>query len=529
MLAYIVTGILVGPLAFLHLHSIDVLRTLSDVGITLLLFLFGLELKFSDLRSIGKVAAITGVVQVALTFFLAVVVSLLLGFGQIPSLFIAICVALSSTVVLMKLLSEKGENRSLYAKISVGISLVQDFLAIGALIILSGYSPHAPETLLTQLAILFLKSVILFTLIIWLGKVILPEIIHIIARSQELLFLVTLAWVFGLSALVSWKLIGFSIEIGGFVAGLALANSIENFQIIAKMRPLRDFFVTIFFIFLGMEMAIGKIGQIILPAIILTVFALLVKPLIIYLCMNFLGYRKRTSFLSASGLGQLSEFSLILILLAFNLHYVGANIVSLVTLSCILSFLGGTYMVLYNNMLFKLFEKYLPILGKEKHIDKAVTAEFDFTNHIVLIGGTQMGETILGALGENPDNIIVVDFDPKVIEKLRLDGVPALFGDIMDSEIQEVVHLEKAKLVVSTLSELENNIFIIKAAHSSTKKTKVIVMAYDIEEAKKLYQEGADYVVLPHIAGGNQIAHAVKTEEFDKLEEMKEKDKKYLK
>ena len=527
MLAYIVTGILVGPLAFLHLHNIDVFRTLSDVGITLLLFLFGLELKFSDLNLIGKVAIITGVLQVVLTFVLTAGISLLLGYSSVNSFFIAIAISFSSTIVLLKLLSEKSDNRSLYAKVSIGISLVQDFFGILTLILLSGFSTSSDNILLT-LVILLLKSIILFTAIIWLGKVVLPQIIHKIATSQEILFLVSLAWVFGLAALVSLPSIGFSIEIGGFVAGLALANSLENFQIIAKMRPLRDFFVIIFFIFLGMEMTGGNIAQIILPAILFTIFALLIKPLIIYITMNFLGYRKRTAFLSASGLGQLSEFSLIIVLLALNLHYIAPTIVSLVTLICILSFLGATYMVLYNVQIYKFLEKYLPEIGTT-HREKLAVSEFDMTGHVVLVGGTSMGETILHALGENPEDIIVVDFDPKVVQKLQESGIPALCGDIMDQEIQELVQIEKAKLIVSTLSNLEDNLFLIKTGHKAKRKAKVIVMAYDIEEAKKLYEEGADYVVLPHIAGGKQIANTVKTEEFEKLEELKEKDKVYLK
>lgn len=527
MLAYIVTGILVGPLAFLHLHNIDVFRTLSDVGITLLLFLFGLELKFSDLKLIGKVAIIAGVGQVFLTFLLAAGLSMTLGFSQLNSFYIAVAMTFSSTVVLLKLLSERGDNRSLYAKVSIGISLVQDFFGILTLIVLSGYNPSS-DSIVFPMSILFLKSIILFTIIIWLGRVVLPRVIHLIAKSQEILFLVSLAWVFGLAALVSLPIIGFSIEIGGFVAGLALANSLENFQIIARMRPLRDFFVIIFFIFLGMEMSIGHIGQIVLPAIIFAIFALIIKPILVYFFVDLLGYRKRTAFLAGSGLGQLSEFSLIIILLAYNLHYIPANVVSLVTLTAILSFLGATYTVLYNNTLYKKLEKYFPTFGKEKHMEKLVTSEFDLSGHIVLIGGTRMGETILKTLGENTDNLIVVDFDPKVIEELRKEGIPALFGDIMDQEIQELVQLEKAKLVVSTMSDLENNIFLIKAAHAK-KRVKVIVMAYDIEEAKKLYEEGADYVVLPHIAGGRQIARTVKTEEFDRLDELKEKDKEYLK
>lgn len=528
MLAYIITGVLIGPLAVLHVSNLDVIHTLSDVGITLLLFLFGLELKFSDLSSIGKVAIVAGLLQVFATFGLIIGVADLLGFGLIASFYIAIAVTFSSTVILMKLLSEKGDNKSLYGKLAIGVSLVQDFFGILILIILSGYNPSQSFDITTPLIILLLKSIILFTAIIWLGKIVLPRVIHILAKSEEILFLVSLAWVFGLAALVSSPLIGFSIEIGGFVAGLALANAVENFEIIAKMRPLRDFFVIIFFIFLGMEMGIGNIGSIVVPAILFSVLALLIKPFLTYVGINLVGFRKRTAFLAGSGLGQLSEFSLIIALMAYNLHYISATIVSLITFTSILTFLGGTYIILYNKKIFQHVEKLLPVVGKVKNVENILTDEFDLTNHILLIGGTRMGESILHALGDSYERVIVVDFDPKVIANLRERGLPALFGDIMDREIQELVHIDKAKLVISTLSDFEYNALLIKLAHHEKKRVKVIVMAYDVDEAKGLYDEGADYVVLPHIAGGRQIARTLKSDELEKLEEMKEKDKVYL-
>ncbi len=528
MFAYIVTALLLGPLSAVRLHNFEVFRSLSDVGITLLLFLFGLELKFSDLKSIGRVAIFSGLIQIVTTFLLAFGISSVFGLGQTAGFYVAACVTLSSTVILLKLLSEKGDNKSLYGKLAIGISLVQDFFAIAALILLSGYTPSVSSDFITQFLSLCFKSVILLTTIIWLGRVVLPRVMHIIARSQEILFLVSLAWVFGVAALVSSPFIGFSIEIGGFVAGLALANSLENFEIIAKMRPLRDFFVIMFFIFLGMEMGIGNVGEVIFPAIVLSLFALSFKPFIVYLSITFFGYRKRTAFLSGSGLGQLSEFSLILILLAYNLHYVTAKIVSLVTLTCILSFLGGTYIFVNKKYLYRVLESKLPILRKTKNIETLILGEFDMSNHVILVGGTRMGESILKSLGDNTENVIVVDFDPKVIERLRAKGTIALFGDIMDREIQELINIDKAKLIISTMSDFEYNALLIKMAHQAKKRVKVIVMAYDPEEAKILYNDGADYVVLPHIAGGKQIARTIKSDELDKLEELREKDKIYL-
>lgn len=530
ILAYILTGILLGPFALLHIHNKVVISNFSDLGVTLVLFLLGLELKFGELKSTGKAAILGGISQIVLTALFGGLLGLLFGLSLLSAFYVGVALAFSSTIVVVKLLADKKDINSLHGRISVGILLVQDFFAILLLIILSGYHPNAHfSDLATELAIIFLKAIIVLTVVINLSRSVLPKIISTISRSSETLFLFSIAWVFGVSALVASPWIGFSIEIGGFLAGLSLANAVENFQIVARVRPLRDFFVTIFFVFLGMQFGFHGVTSILFPAIILSLFVLVVKPLITIFLMGVLGYRKRTSFLIGLNLGQVSEFSLILLVLGYSLGHVSSHVVSLITLVAIICFACSPYLIGGSNMLYKKVAKSIGIFEWGQGKEEKLGTENRFENHIILVGATRMGTTILATLENDTDHLVVVDFDPEVVKRLQAKGIESVFGDISDAEIQERANLAKARVIVSTLTDLDDNIALIKAAHHANKRTKIIVMAYDPDEAKQLYDEGADYVVLPHIAGGRQIARTVKTEEFDKLEELREKDKKYLK
>ena len=196
--------------------------------------------------------------------------------------YIAIALTFSSTIIVVKLLSEKNDLNSLYGRISIGFLLVQDFIAIIILLVLAGLE-IGNGILWTNIALTILKGILLFIFMFWIGRVILPKIFDKIARSQELLFLMTLAWVFLLVSLV--HKIGFSIEIGGFLAGIALANSSENFQIASRIKPLRDFFILLFFIVLGSSIILTHFNGLTMPVIIFSLFVLIGNPLIVLIIM----------------------------------------------------------------------------------------------------------------------------------------------------------------------------------------------------------------------------------------------------
>ncbi|MCL6096078.1 MAG: cation:proton antiporter [Patescibacteria group bacterium] len=533
ILAYILTGIIVGPLIVFRSANQDILQTMSQLGITLLLFMVGLEIRVSDLFALGKSLLAVALGQIFITFSLGFVLASLLNFAILPSFYIAVALTFSTTVIVVKILSDKRDLHSLYAKISLVILLAQDLLAILLLMFLSGFSQQTGGALpLVQFFLIAIKGVVLFTGVWYLSINIFPKLFELIARSSETLFLVSMAWVFGLTALVSSPYVGFSTEIGGFLAGLALANSIVNYQIIAKAKILRDFFIVIFFVLLGAQMNFVNFSQVLIPAIIISIFVLVAKPLIIMIILGLTGYRKRTSFLTGITHSQISEFSLIIIFLGNKLGHVSDSVVSLITLVAIITFAFSSYLILQGNKLYLSFGKKINFLERKHNKKDEMIAADGFENlkdHVVVVGGDQMGQSILDALSDSGDEVVVIDFDPTVVQKLVTQKVHRLFGDISDLDIQERAQIDNAKLVISTIPDVEDNLLLLKELRHENRKAKVVVMALDVHDAKLLYKAKADYVILPHLAGGMHIAKMLVQEDWEKIEKLKQEDLGYLK
>jgi Kef-type K+ transport system membrane component KefB len=532
ILAYILTGIIIGSFHLFQSSSQDMLQTMSQVGVTLLLFMVGLEIRVSDFFSIGKSLILAALGQVVLTFLAGFAISTVLGLNLMSSFYVATALTFSSTIVVIKILSDKRELHSLYAKFSVGILLAQDIAAIGLLMFLSGFSANATGLdFLMNVLLTLAKGVVLVGIVVLLSKQVFPKIIESISKSPETLFLASLAWVFGLAAVISSHYVGFTIEIGGFLAGLALANSMANYQIIAKAKTLRDFFIVIFFVLLGIQMSFGSIYTVIIPAIILSIFVILVKPFLVMIVMAAMGYRKRTAFLTGLSLSQISEFSLILVFAGYKLGAFDQSVVSLVTLVGLISFFVSSYALINSKALYRMFAGKLNFLERNVKQEEIVQSEDkmeNLQNHVVVVGGDQMGESILEALEDMDILVVVVDFDPKIVEKLKDKKVHRLFGDIADLDIQERAKLDEAKMVISTIPDIEDNLLLLKELKHENRKAKIVVTAMDTRDAKILYKEGADYVILPHLAGGRQIAKIILDDHLDNIENLKQKDQKYL-
>ncbi|MEK7160126.1 MAG: cation:proton antiporter [Patescibacteria group bacterium] len=533
ILAYILTGILIASFNFFTASSEDILHSLSQVGVTLLLFMVGLEIRVSELMSLGKALILASLGQVIGTFVFGFLISSFFGLNILTSFYIATALTFSSTIIVVKLLSDQRELHSLHAKFSLGILLMQDIIAIFFLMFLSGFNGQSGSVAITnQILPIIFKAGIIFAGIIILSKNIFPKVFEFVAKSPETLFLVSLAWVFGLAAIVSSPLIGFSIEIGGFLAGVALANSLVNYQIIAKAKILRDFFIVIFFVLLGVQMSFANLGQIIVPAIVFSLFVLLAKPFIVMVILSLMGYRKRTSFLTGVSLSQVSEFSLILVFVGFKLGHIDQNTVSLITLVGLISFATSTYMITHWKTLYRKLANNISFmertsLKKDEILETDETLE-NLNGHVVVIGGDQMGLSIVEALEDRSMEVVVVDFDPSIVKNLKAKHIHRLFGDISDLDIQERAQIDNAKLVISTIPDTDDNILLLKELKHENRRAKIIMMALDTKDAKMLYKAGADYVVLPHLAGGRQIAKIILDNNIDKIEGLKDKDKKYL-
>ncbi|MEK7548943.1 MAG: cation:proton antiporter family protein [Patescibacteria group bacterium] len=522
ILAYIFTGIIIGIFSFFHLDNKDLFRVFSELGIMFLLFLVGLEINYTSLRLVGRISILVGLGQIIFTATIGFLIALLFGFNNLASAYIAIALTFSSTIIIVKLLSEKKDLNSLYGKISIGMLLVQDFAAILLLIFLAGIGEE--KIVLNETIFIILKGIGLFIAMLYLGRKILPLIFDKIAGSQELLFLTSLAWCFGIATLTA-KL-GFSIEIGGFLAGLALANSSEHFQISARIKSLRDFFILIFFVILGSSLIFSNLSDIIIPIIVFSLFVLIGNPLIVLIIMGLMGYKKRTSFMCGLTVAQISEFSLILAALGLKLGHLTEETVALITAVGIITITLSAYLIIYAEKIFQKFSPYLLIFERRKtKEDESFIKEFH--KPIILIGCHRTGQSIAYNLPK--DDLLIIDFDPEIIAQLKKRGFNYLFGDIADLEIMEKANLDEAKLIISTSPDLEDNLTLLSEIKNAATKPKIIVRARTEDEAKILYNPpgggGADYVLLPHFTAGQYLGKTITLDlEMKILESLRKKD-----
>lgn len=481
------------------------LVVLGKVGVALLLFLLGIDMKLSELPVIGKVALITGLGQILVTSTIGFIIARLLGYPVLPAVYIATALTFSSTIIIVKLLSEKNDLSSLYGRIIVGFLLVQDLIAILILMFLAGLSDGGFG--LSGYFLVVAKGFGLLVSVWLLSKKVLPSIFsRIIDQSTELIFVAAVAWALGVAAFVGGPL-GFSIEIGGFLAGLALSNLPDHLQISTRTRPLRDFFLTIFFIVLGTNLLVGSINQLILPVLVFSVFVLVGNPLIFLMIMGLMGYRKRTSFMASVTTAQVSEFSLILMAMGLSAGHILEAHAAVVVLVGVITMTLSTYLILGADRIYSRLEKILSIFERKKPAEIHLSEALPKKGHIVLVGSHRTGATLLPLLKKSGRDYVVVDFNPSLASRLIDDKVPVLFGDITDIDILESANVLGAKLVISTTSDFHDSLALLSYLKRGKSKAAIVLKASSKNEAIALYKKGADYVIVPEILAGEYIRH----------------------
>lgn len=521
--AYIITGLIIGPYGLGLINDIEIIRIFSEIGIAFLLFVVGLELDFSRMKTIGLVSSIGGTIITLSSFGLGIIIALYLGFQSLAAAYIGLVVAFSSTLVVIKLLSDNRELDTLHGRIMVGILLMQDIFAIVAMSVLSSIETFTP----TILIIALVEGIGLIFLALLSSKYVFPSIFKFAAKSRELLFLVSITVCF-LSAILSVYL-GFSIAIGGFVAGLALANLPYNFQIISRVVPLRDFFATLFFVSLGAELMLPSVKQVFFPFVFLLGFVLIIRPVISIVFTNFFGYPTKVSFLTAISLTQVSEFGLIIVAQGLVLGHVSQEIFTITVLLALVTMTTSSYAIRYDSKIYNFLEYPLKIfkkIGKERHIEyQPKEQKYD----AILVGCDRLGFSILKALQKIKKKTLVVDFNPDILRRIINQKIPAMYGDIGDQEILERINIKETEMIVTTFPQIDANMFLLKKVREKNKNAVMILTANKVEEALKLYDAGADYVILPHFLGGERVSFLLQDVSVDikkllkaKIEHIKE-------
>lgn len=518
IIGHIITGLLVGPYFLNILHATDTLATFSEFGIALLLFIVGLSLSPKIIKEVGRVAMISGAAQVVMTVTLGFLISRWFNFSLLVSLYLGLALSFSSTIIILKLLSDKKDLGRLYGKLSIGLLLMQDIIATVMLIFISsGANDLAMSDFVIQT---ILKGALLLAVLSFVATFILPHLSHFFAQSQEFLFLFAISWGLGLATV--FHALGFSVEIGALFAGVALASSPYNYEISARLRPLRDFFVVLFFVFLGSQMSFIELNNYWLPALALAGFVLLVKPLIVLLLISFFGYNKKTSFKTALTVSQLSEFSLILILLGQSVGDLDTGIVSLVTFVCLLTIALSTYMILYSDEIYSFLSPALEWLERSKPKTEPVTEP---ECEVILVGYDTVGDDFIQTFRKIGTRFLVVDYDPEIISQLTAEKINCKYGDANDNEFLDALNFKTVKMVISTISDYETNLLLVRHIKSVSKHTIIILKSDTVEEAAKLYEQGATYVMMPHYLTTSYTNLLIDKHGFDFSRFIKEREK----
>ncbi len=496
---FIFLGILLGPSALDIVQSTENIHLLAEIGIAILLFIVGLKLDLRLIQSTGKIALLTGLGQVLFTSLFGYLIGLALGFGNLESFYIAVALTFSSTIIIVKLLSDKKEIDSLHGQIAIGFLIVQDLVVILVMIVLATIGREGEGSVIEEIGITLLYSVIFVAFTFLMMRYLIPRVSHFLAKSAELLTLFAIAWAVALAGV--GELIGFSGEVGAFLAGVTLASSPFKDLVSGRLTSLRDFLLLFFFVNLGSELDFSVIGEQVSSAFIFSFFVLIGNPIIVLIIMGVMGYKKRTAFLAGLTVAQISEFSLIFAGLGLSVGHINEEILGLITLVGLITIALSTYLILYSHQIYQVIAPALSIFERKKlnsseNQEAAKGKEF----HTIIIGLGRLGSEITKRIDGQDDNCTYfgVDFDPNVVKEYREKGKHVIYADIEDPELLTHLPYENAKCIINTVAVPESAKHLLLKLQRSNYKGVLYLTAINSIDKKYLAELGAENVLMPH-------------------------------
>jgi Kef-type K+ transport system membrane component KefB len=498
LIAYIVVGIVAGPAVLGLVSAQDQVDLLAQVGVSVLLFVVGLKLDLQHLRHIGPVALATGLGQLTFTIVIGFALVLLMGRPSIEALYIAVALTFSSTIIIVKLLSDKRELDSLHGRIAVGFLIVQDLAVVVAMMTMSALRVDQGAGVGTVALSLLWRVAVAGAALAVLMRWLLPWITAWMARSQELLLIFAIGWGTGLAALGEWA--GFSKEAGALLAGFSLASTAYRDAINARLTGLRDFLLLFFFIDLGSKLDFSTLGGELWPAVVLSAFVLVGNPLIVMAIMGYMGYRRRTGFLAGLTVAQISEFSIVFVVMGIALGHVGVEALGLTTLVGLITITLSTYMILYSHPLYDRVGRWLRVFERAnpfREPESGALPTDDTPPGVIVFGLGRYGARLAMGLKATGLHVMGVDFDPETVRSLRRAGLPVWFGDCTESELLEVLPLSSATWVVSTLPDLESTRGLVLALRDHRYRGALAAVARDEADVAPLEALGVSPVLFP--------------------------------
>lgn len=522
IVSFIAVGILAGPSALNVVQSHDNIELLAELGIAVLLFLVGLKLDLKLIRTLGPVALATGLGQVAFTSAIGFLLALLLGLDAVTSLYVAVALTFSSTIIIVKLLSDKREVDSLHGRIAVGFLIVQDLVVVLAMMVLSafgigGQGGEASSIWMHIGKVLIFGLMMLGFVLVFIRYVATP-LVSRIARSPELLITFAIGWAALLAAIGSH--LGFSKELGGLLAGISLASTPFREAIVARLASLRDFLLLFFFIALGLQLDLGLLGSQIAPALVFSIFVLVGNPVIVMVIMGLMGYRKRTGFLAGLTVAQISEFSLIFMAMGLSLGHVSAESLGLVTLVGLITIAMSVYMITYSHGLYSRLEPLLAVFERkspyrEDELDEHFSRKQPYD--VILFGLGRYGKAIAHYLQKEGFSLLAIDFNPDEVRRWRQQGHDVMYGDASDAAFVSDLPLKGVKWVVSAMPQHDIGVThedprlsLMEGLRQQQYAGGIAISTQHQHDQSLLRQKGATLVLLPFHDAAEQAVERIK-------------------
>jgi len=522
LLAYLLAGVLIGPKIGLGIVSDEAsIQTVSEIGLILLLFIIGLELDLKKLLSAGKPVLVTGVLQFPLCAALGLAFFVPFGFrmsgGDFSLLYVAVCLALSSTMIVVKLLYDKFELDTLPGRLTLGVLIFQDVWAIVVL----GVQPNLRNPEVGKVLLSLGSGVLRVGATLLISKTVLPRVFRSVAKLPELVLIGSLAWCFIVCAAASG--VGLSREMGALIAGISISTFPYNMDVIAKVVSIRDFFVTLFFVALGMEIPMPS-GGIVVLAIIASLFLVASRFVVVFPILRALRQGHRTSLLPSINLAQMSEFSMVIAAIGLAYGHIDTKTATLLIFVFAITSVASTYLIGYSHPLQATLARWLS-RASLKDLDASDGAEDDADagpeKDVVLLGFFTDASALVHEyeMGETPnaqamlERLLVIDFNPEVHAELSRRGIACRYGDVANMDTLHHAGVHAPRLVVSTIPDAilkgTSNARLLRLVRRLWPEAKAIVTASGPTSAIELYEAGADFVFVSRLHSATQMASIV--------------------
>lgn len=536
ILAYIISGIILGPhLGFSLIQDPESISNISEIGLVLLLFILGLEINLKKIIQAGRAVLIGGSVQIIGSITLAGLFFTFLGYHELEFsiIYLSVACALSSTLIVVKILSDQMNLDSLPSRITLGILVLQDVAAIAFL----GLQPSLSD--LSPLSLIFsLSKVLILVCLSWvLARFILPTIFRKTSHQPELMLILSMAWCFGVCGIADY--LHLSLEMGALVAGISIASFPYHLDVAAKISSLRDFFITLFFVSLGLQIPLPT-ADVFKLACLITVFVLVSRVITIFPVLHRIGYANRASLLPSLNLSQVSEFSLIIAAIGIADKHIPPYFLSAFILSLVGTALLSSFAIPKSHVIYKIINPFLIKLGFHDHVvsnDQVLHDQGRGVNSIVVLGFYREASSLIYEMTSKYSNeylsqILVVDFNPEAHQELKKRTIHCQYGDISHVDTLRNLGLEFSKMIICTLPDKvlkgTTNLKLLRQIKKLAPNSCIIVTSDNIEYARELYKEGAHYVFIPRLISSTYLLEIIERLQVNGLDSIRGEAQKFL-